>query len=433
MKHSTKTLLFFLLLPVLVFAQLPKEAQQRFNQEKREYKEQVRQGYDIVLDPIEQTPVDQLDYKIAPTYTGNWGNEYLGITELFNQIKTKATKKVVVYIFDTAGEFDHPLLKAAAWNEKGRSYTSESSKLDGNGHGTHCAGIIAGISPSVPLGIARGLVEKGLLKVVPIKVLTNQGSGSFAWVINAVKDVNIEAAGLIQQGWSVVYSFSLGGSVAGGLPELETLFKAAVDQGVFIAAASGNTGGEGVNYPGSSPNARAIAALERVNETNAKRAYYSTTGTEVYCAAPGSNVLSTYLNGTLRELSGTSMATPHVAGIAAILLSCNPSSNGVGVASHIAKYSIDLPPTGRDKETGFGAVRIPALFNNPIGGTPNPPPPNKSPIPPPANESHEHTIHRHRRSRKKARHCLFGHAGLGCLLPQSERKAGNKKFDIWNF
>ncbi len=381
---KTNLTITLLLWTSLIMAQeIPKEAQHTFNQEKREYKELAREGYDIILDPIEQTPIDPSMYKIAPTYTGNWGNEYLGITVLFNQIKAKATKKVVVYIFDTAGEFDHPLLKAAAWNEKGRIYTSESSKLDGNGHGTHCAGIIAGTSPSVPLGIARGLVEKGLLKVVPIKVLTNQGAGSFTWVINAVKDVNIEAVQLIQQGWSVVYSFSLGGNVPSGIPELETVFKYAVDQGVFIAAASGNTGGEGVNYPGSSPNARAVAALERLDETNARRASYSTTGTQVYCAAPGSNVLSTYLNGTLRELSGTSMATPHVAGVAAILLSCNPSANGVGVANHMAKYSIDLPPTGRDKETGFGAVRMPALFNNPIGGTPPPPPVDPPPPPTP--------------------------------------------------
>ncbi len=386
MKRENVMFRILLLLSFAVFVNIGSGQSPGFkrelNQERQEQKQLLKEGYDIVLDPIEQVPVDPATYKIAPTYSGNWGNEYLGITELYNAIKTKATKKVVVYVFDTAGELTHPALKSAAWNERGRIYTSESSKADGNGHGTHCAGIIGGIDASVPIGIARGLVEKGLLKIVPIKVLTNQGSGSFTWVVNAVKDVNIEAVQLIQQGWAVVYSFSLGGNVPNGLPDLETVFKYARDQGVFIAAAAGNTGSEGVNYPGSSPNATAVAALERVDETNARRAYYSTTGAQVYCAAPGSNILSTYLNGTLRELSGTSMATPHVAGIAAILLSCNPNSTGNAVVAHMSKYSIDLPPTGRDKETGFGAVRIPQLLNNPIGGTnPPPPPPTDPPVP----------------------------------------------------
>lgn len=373
----------FLLWSGLLMAQeIPKEAKKALKEEKQERKSLLKEGYDIILDPIEQVPVNPADYKVAPTYVGNWGNEYLGITELYNQIKTKATRKVVVYIFDTAGEFTHPALKAAAWNEKGRIYTAESSKVDGNGHGTHCAGIVGAIDANVPLGIARGLVEKGLLKIVPIKVLTNQGSGSFTWVVNAIKDVNLEAFALIQQGWGVVYSFSLGGTAPNGIPEVNAVLKQAQDMGIFIAAASGNTGSDGVNAPGNAPSARAVAALERLNETNARRASYSTMGPEVFCAAPGSNVLSTYLNGTLRELSGTSMATPHVAGVAAILFACNPGASGDQVAAHISKYSIDLPPTGRDKETGWGATRIPNLFNNPIGGTPPPPPP--PPTDPPA-------------------------------------------------
>ena len=381
---KSKLFLILLLLSGAVFGQLPKEAKKRFEQEKKEYKDLIRDGYDIVLDPIEQTPIDPSTYKIAPTYTGNWGNEYLGITAIYDQIKAKASRKVLVYVFDTGGQYDHPGLKAVAWNEKGRSYTSESSKLDGNGHSTHCAGIIGGVNASVPLGICRPLIDKGLLKIIPIKVLTDQGSGSFAWVVTAIKEVNLEAFSFIQQGYAVVYSFSLGGNVPGGLPEVNAVLKQAQDMGIFISAAAGNTGSDGVNHPGNSPSATAVAALTRVNETNAERATYSTMGPEVYISAPGSNVLSTYLNGTLRELSGTSMATPHIAGVAAILLSTNPRASAADVLAHMAKFATDLPPTGRDKFTGFGAT-LRRVFENSIGGTtPPPPPPPVDPPPPPA-------------------------------------------------
>lgn len=375
-----KLFLILLLLSGAVFGQLPKEAQKRFNQEKKEYKELVRDGYDIVLDPIEQTPIDPATYKVAPTYVGNWGNEYMGITAIYDQIKAKATRKVLVYIFDTGGEYNHPALQKVAWNEKGRSYTSESSKADGNGHSTHCAGIIGGVDNSVPIGICRPLIDKGLLKIIPIKVLTDQGSGSFAWMVTAIREVNQEAASFIQQGYAVVYSFSLGGNIPGGLPEVNEVLLQAKNLGIFVSAAAGNTGSDGVNHPGNSPSATAVAALTRVNETNAERATYSTMGPEVYIAAPGSNVLSTYLNGTLRELSGTSMATPHIAGVAALLFSMNPKATAADILAHIAKFATDLPPTGRDKFTGFGAT-LRRVFENPIGGTTPPPPP---PVDPPA-------------------------------------------------
>jgi hypothetical protein len=106
-------------------------------------------------------------------------------------------------------------------------------------------------------------------------------------------------------------------------------------------------------------------------------------GPEVFVSAPGSNVLSTYPPNVNRELSGTSMATPHIAGIAAILLSVYPTANGNTIANHIAKYAVDLPPTGRDKETGYGAPLMRALLGNtPGGGTPPPPPPPPAPIDP---------------------------------------------------
>jgi subtilisin family serine protease len=380
MKNLVLFLLLAISLPAFGQIEVPKEARKQYREAVDNYKDQKKQGYDIILDPGEQTPVDQSTKKDLVQYVGNWGSEYLGINELLAQISTRAKRRVLVYIFDTAGKYTHPDLQQAAWNDKGRVYTSESAPEDGNGHSTHCAGIIGATTSGVPIGIARALVQNDLLKIIPIKVLTNQGAGQFDWVANAVKDVNIEAKQFIAQGYAIVYSFSLGGLIPGGYPPLDEQFKIAKDAGIFIAAAAGNTGSDGVNYPGSSVYANAVAALERINDTNAQRASYSTMGDQVFCAAPGSQVLSTYPPNLLRELSGTSMATPHAAAVAAILLSIYPNATGNDIAAHIAKFSTDLPPSGRDKFTGFGAVLLKRLLDNQPGGNPTPPNP---PTPPP--------------------------------------------------
>jgi subtilisin len=383
--------LLILLSTTALFAQkkqLPREYWKQYRTEKKEFR-QERKEHDVVLQPIEQIPVTPRDLEVANT--GNWGVQYLQADKNDQAISTRAKRKVVVYIFDTASDWDHRSLQAAKWEGKGRIFTDESAGLDKNGHSTHCAGIIGAVDGNnIPVGIAKALVNKGLLKLVPYKVLNDSGSGSYSWIANATNAAVDEAVKLQKEGWFVVFSYSLGGS--SGSTVVDAALKRAEQAGIFVVAASGNTSQKGVNYPGSSKYAKAIAALEQVAGGGAKRAYYSTTGPEVWTAAPGSDILSTYPDQVYRKLSGTSMATPHVAGVVAILASVFEKATAAQLASYIEKKAIDLSPTGRDEETGFGAPILTALLaGDPSGENPNPPPvdppPTPDPVDPPVREN----------------------------------------------
>jgi hypothetical protein len=326
--------------------------------------------YDIILDPIEQIAVEA-GFQAAAA--GNWGPGYLGINARFAEIQVRAKRKVCVFIMDTGGRYDHQLLQAAAWNEKGRDFTGTGLQ-DAHGHSTHCAGIVGADDPNTPLGAARMLVKAGLLKIVPVKVLNDQGGGTFTAITQGCLYANTVAKDLIAQGWFVVYSYSLGG---GGIStDLEAAFDAATKLGVYIVAANGNTGGLGVQYPGRSKYASAVAALQQSGD-GVSRAPYSTYGPETFVAAPGSQVLSTYKNGTLASMSGTSMATPHLAGVVAILASIYPTADATAIKAHIQKFATDLPPSGKDDYTGYGAPVINALIDNAPGSAPPPPDPEK--------------------------------------------------------
>jgi subtilisin family serine protease len=380
MKTKIFTLLLTLISTVGLFAQknqLPREYWKQYRAEKKEFR-QERKEHDVVLQPIEQIPVTPRDLEVANT--GNWGIQYLQADQNELAIASRAKRKVLVYIFDTASDYDHRSLQAAKWEGKGRIFTDESAGLDKNGHSTHCAGIIGAVDGNnIPVGIGKALVNKGLLKIIPYKVLSDAGSGSYSWIANGTNAAVDEAIKLQKEGWFVVFSYSLGGS--SGSTIVDAALKRAEQAGIFVVAASGNTSQKGVNYPGSSKSAKAIAALEQVAEGSAKRAYYSTTGPEVWTAAPGSDILSTYPGQVYRKLSGTSMATPHVAGVVAILASVFEKATAAQLASYIEKKAIDLSPTGRDEETGFGAPILTALLaGDPYGE--NPDNPNPDPIDP---------------------------------------------------
>ena len=374
--HMIRKFLFFalaLLLGVQAEAQIFNPYKRSINKAEKRAGKQLKEGADFVIDPIEAVPQKQTKRFASAAAQSNWGVELLLPVDLQNRLRAECTYPVKVKIADT-GMPDHVDLRAGQM--QGRNYTSDAAVSDGNGHGTHVAGIICS-----PLGICRPLVDKGLLTHTSIKILSDNGSGNFDWVAKAVAAERPDDQAFIDKGGFVVYNGSFGGGTA-LLASVEAELKKSTDAGVVFCFAAGNTGGAGVNYPGNGKFSIACASLDQ----GLTRSSYSTTGPEVWSAMPGRNINSTYKGQTYAVLSGTSMATPFLTGAVAIAFSkWGPKLKGLDkVRAYLAWCAQDITPAGKDNATGWGIELIKNILDRDPANTPGlpdtPPPPPDTPI-----------------------------------------------------
>jgi subtilisin family serine protease len=186
---------------------------------------------------------------------------------------------------------------------------------DCNGHGTHVAGTAAGAT----YGVAKAA------SIIPVRVLDCKGSGSTTGVIAGLDwIVQHHVAGKPS-----VANMSLGGGVSSAL---DTAVQNVINDGVVMAVAAGNSNADACNSsPARAANAITVGATERTDI----RASYSNFGTCLDIFAPGSSITSAWINSTTatNTISGTSMASPHVAGVAAVLLDTNPTSTPAEIAA----------------------------------------------------------------------------------------------------
>jgi subtilisin family serine protease len=233
-----------------------------------------------------------------------------GITRVGGGATYTGTKRA--WIIDTGIDLDHLDLNVDA--AKGKTFVSRTTTPnDDNGHGTHCAGIVAAIdNDGGVVGVAAGA------PVVPVKVLDKRGSGAMSVIIAGVDYVTATAVA------GDAANMSLGGSAYEPL-DLEVIEMGS--KGIFVALAAGNESDDANNHSPARANGTNIWTISACDAAD-KWAYFSNYGNPPidYCA-PGVSILSTYNNGGLATMSGTSMAAPHACGVL-LATGGNPKTSG---------------------------------------------------------------------------------------------------------
>lgn len=234
---------------------------------------------------------------------------------------------VDVYVIDTGTSVKHVDFGGRAhW---GKTIPSNDVDEDGNGHGTHCSGTIAGKK--------YGVAKKA--NVYAVKVLGSNGSGTMSDVVKGVEwaalqhQENVKAAknGKKKGFKGSAANMSLGG---GKSVTLDLAVNAAVDMGLHFAVAAGNDNADSCGYsPASAEKAVTVGATNLADE----RAYFSNYGKCNDIFAPGLNIKSTWIGSdtAVNTISGTSMASPHIAGLLAYFLSLHPSSDSAYAVADI--------------------------------------------------------------------------------------------------
>lgn len=319
---------------------------------------------DVEIHAIDHDLVDDSDAELI----NSWGVRHSGAGNVHAAGNRGAGVKVA--IIDTGIDYTHPDLSANYAG--GDDFVNDTESFDDtdpsddNGHGTHVAGTIGGLDNG--FGVVGMAPE---VDIYALKVLNSAGSGSFSGVIAALQ-------------WCVDNGIDVTNNSYGSSQDPGTIVQAAFDNstaaGVLHIAAAGNSGnprgkGNNIGYPARYGSVVATTAID----TNDNRASFSSTGPAAEIAAAGVAVNSTRLGGGYVQYNGTSMASPHVAGAAALVI----ASGVVGpqaVRDRLTQTAIDLGSSGRDSQFGFGllnadeAAVAPAAPIDPPAAASNPSP-----------------------------------------------------------
>jgi hypothetical protein len=252
---------------------------------------------------------------------------------------SKGSEAVRVAVVDTGVDLDHPdLVQNLA--DGVNIVNPDLPPEDDVGHGTHVAGVIA-----ATVNNAEGVAGMSWYnKVMPVKVLDETGAGSTYSVAQGIIWATDNGARVI--------NLSLGNYVDAEF--LHDAIRYAYDRDVVLIAAAGNDNTETPGYPAAYPEVFAVAATDAGNQ----KAVFSNYGDYIDAAAPGENIASTYAGSQYAALSGTSMASPHAAALAAMIRSVNPDLTNEEVMEIMRTTVADLGPAGRDKYYGYGLIDV---------------------------------------------------------------------------
>jgi subtilisin family serine protease/plastocyanin len=270
---------------------------------------------------------------------------------------TLGTHNVTVAVLDTGIDYTHDDLSQNMWKDGSGHYgydfwNDDTDPMDDNingyesgvwtpnvniFHGTHVAGVVG-----ADINNVIGIAGTAQCKLMAVKVMNESGEGTDATV----------AQGMI---WAVdhgaqIITMSLG--VDSQTLALTNAVQYASAHGVVLVAAAGNEGLSSVSYPAAYPQVIAVGASDKLDH----RASFSNYGSQLEVMAPGVQIWSAKPGDTYQELSGTSTATPFVAGVTALMLSINPALTTAQIRTVLNQTADDLGTTGWDTSTGWGII-----------------------------------------------------------------------------
>ncbi|MFB6283590.1 MAG: S8 family serine peptidase [Halobacteria archaeon] len=296
-----------------------------------------------------------------------WGIGKINASEVADSISDSAENGINVAVLDTGVDYTHEdLNNTVKWGAdtygSGVDYGKDAA-MDGHGHGTHVSGTIAANDN-----------QKGVVGVAPntsiyaIKVLSDSGSGSFSDIAQGIEEAHKgpdRTKGTADD--ADVISMSLGGPSSSEV--LRNAVQNTTDEVAIISAAGnsgdGDTSTNEISYPAKYNGSMAIAATNPQDQT----ATFSSEGEQLDVAAPGVNVKSTIPGDSYTSWRGTSMATPHVSGTAALILA-SQSDPGYGteeIRRVLTQTAVDIESSGFDKKAGHGRIdALPSVGDVPI-------------------------------------------------------------------
>ncbi|MFF2447967.1 S8 family serine peptidase [Neobacillus sp. NPDC058068] len=272
-------------------------------------------------------------------------------------------KGVKVAVLDTGIDPNHPDL--ADQIDEAKSFVPEETVDDANGHGTHVASTVLGTGAASE-GKNKGVAPEARLLVG--KVLNNQGSGMESWIIEGMEWAAHNAK---------IVSMSLGGGPSDGTdPMAKAVNRLSEETGALFVIAAGNASAEGsIGSPGAADAALTIGAVDKTDKIasfTSKGPRFGDGGLKPDLSAPGVGIVAarsglTSGSGFYKSLNGTSMATPHVAGAAAILLQKNPNWNGTQLKEALMSTSKKLNYS--PYHIGSGRLDVPAAAFSTVRAT----------------------------------------------------------------
>lgn len=288
-------------------------------------------------------------YKVEQVYRANevkeaidWGLTLAGVPDVWKRSKGAG---IPIAVLDTGIQVSHPDLKNQIQDAK--DFTGSQFGVDDRvGHGTHCAGIIAAEENGV--GVI-GVAPKARLIIG--KVLGDDGSGNGRDIAAGINWAREKGARII--------SMSLGSPFND--PYIANAIQRHTASGALFICAAGNDGQgtKHINHPGALKETLAVAAIDNMGRV----AEYSSTGPEVDVAAPGSDVLSCYPPSGYAKLSGTSMATPFVAGVLGLAMGAGVLLEGIAQLRDLVKRTAkDGGIDGWDPSYGWGLINPGAML-----------------------------------------------------------------------